>query len=88
MRSHEAATGRSFVNHINSRQPLAPLALGTHPSVPARNVSELVAIAKNNPGQFNCASAGVGNSPAEFTKFVHDELKEWADLIKKMNIKI
>jgi tripartite-type tricarboxylate transporter receptor subunit TctC len=33
-------------------------------------------------------SEAVGNSPDEFTKFVHDELKEWADLIKKMNIKI
>jgi tripartite-type tricarboxylate transporter receptor subunit TctC len=33
-------------------------------------------------------SAPVGNPPAEFKSFVHAELKEWADLIKKMDIKI
>ena len=33
-------------------------------------------------------SVAVGNPPDEFTNFVHAELKEWADLIKKMNIKI
>lgn len=30
----------------------------------------------------------VGNPPDEFTKFVHDELREWAKLIKDMNIRI
>ncbi len=37
--------------------------LVTHPSVPARNVKELVAFAKARPGQVNFASAGVGTNP-------------------------
>ena len=49
----------------------APVALTTatpnllvvHPSVPARSVSELVALAKSRPGQLNYASAGVGTAP-------------------------
>jgi len=37
--------------------------LVTHPSLPARNVKELVAFAKARPGQINFASAGVGTNP-------------------------
>jgi len=37
--------------------------LVTHPSLPARNVKELVAFAKSRPGQVNFASAGVGTNP-------------------------
>jgi len=37
--------------------------LVTHPSLPARNVKELVAFAKSRPGQINFASAGVGTNP-------------------------
>lgn len=37
-----------------------PLLLVTHPSVPAKNVSDLVALAKSKPGQLNFASAGSG----------------------------
>ena len=33
-------------------------------------------------------SVAVGTTPDEFTTFVHTELKEWAKLIKDMNIKI
>jgi tripartite-type tricarboxylate transporter receptor subunit TctC len=33
-------------------------------------------------------SIAIGNSPDQVTSFVHDELKEWAKLIKEMNIKI
>ena len=38
-----------------------PLALTVHPSLPARSVRELVALAKRRPGQLNYASAGPGS---------------------------
>ena len=34
-----------------------------HPSLPARNVKELVALARSRPGELNFSSAGVGTSP-------------------------
>ncbi len=37
--------------------------LVTHPSLPPRNVRELIAFARARPGQINYASAGVGTSP-------------------------
>jgi len=36
--------------------------LSLHPSVPARNLKELIALAKARPGQLNFASAGIGSS--------------------------
>ena len=36
--------------------------LSVHPSLPARNVRDVVALAKARPGQLNFASAGVGSS--------------------------
>ncbi len=40
----------------------APLTLVAHPSVPAKNVQELVALAKSKPGQINFAHPGSGMS--------------------------
>jgi tripartite-type tricarboxylate transporter receptor subunit TctC len=40
----------------------APNVLEVHPSVPARNTAELVALAKAQPGKLNFASAGNGSS--------------------------
>lgn len=37
--------------------------LVVHPSLPARNVREFIALVKPRPGQLNFASAGVGTSP-------------------------
>lgn len=38
-----------------------PLVFVTHPSVPAKNLTELVALAKSKPGQLSFASAGTGS---------------------------
>lgn len=37
--------------------------LVTHPAVPARNVRELISLAKSKPGQLNYGSAGIGSPP-------------------------
>jgi tripartite-type tricarboxylate transporter receptor subunit TctC len=41
----------------------SPLMLVVHPSVAARSVQELVALAKANPGRLNFGSGGVGSTP-------------------------
>lgn len=40
----------------------APNLLAVHPSLPAQNVQELIALAKARPGQLTFASSGVGSS--------------------------
>lgn len=54
----------------NALRDLAPVAriadsshlLIVHPSLPARNIRELIALAKARPGQLNFSSSGVGNA--------------------------
>jgi tripartite-type tricarboxylate transporter receptor subunit TctC len=41
-----------------------PYALGVNPVVPAKNVKELIAVAKRKPGLLNYASSGVGSMSA------------------------
>ena len=41
---------------------VAPLILIAHPSVPANNIQELIALAKAKPGQLNFASSGIGSA--------------------------
>jgi tripartite-type tricarboxylate transporter receptor subunit TctC len=53
-------------NFINDIAPVAgvlrsPFVLEVHPAVPAKNVSELIAYAKANPGKLNMASFGTGS---------------------------
>src|SRR5215470_17714176 len=38
-----------------------PGMLAVHPSVPARSIDQLIALAKSKPGGLNYASAGIGN---------------------------
>jgi tripartite-type tricarboxylate transporter receptor subunit TctC len=40
-----------------------PLVLMVNNQVPAKNVAELIALAKQKPGQINFASAGIGSTP-------------------------
>ena len=40
-----------------------PEMIGIHPSLPARNLKELIALAKSQPGKLNFASAGNGGLP-------------------------
>ncbi len=42
---------------------LAPYVIVVHPSVPAKNMRELIALAKARPDQLRYASAGVGSTP-------------------------
>ena len=41
----------------------SPHVLAVHPSVPVKNVRELVAFAKANPGKLNFAMSGIGGAP-------------------------
>ncbi len=41
----------------------APSVLAVHPSFPAKNLQELIALAKRNPGKYAFASTGSGSSP-------------------------
>jgi tripartite-type tricarboxylate transporter receptor subunit TctC len=44
-----------------SQVAVAPLALAIHPSVPAKSVKDLIALARARPGQLNMASFGTGS---------------------------
>lgn len=45
-----------------SQIAVLPHVLVLHPSVPAKTVKELIALAKARPGELNCATSGVGTS--------------------------
>jgi tripartite-type tricarboxylate transporter receptor subunit TctC len=40
----------------------APMLVAIHPSIPAKNIKELVALSKKNPGKFNYGSSGTGGN--------------------------
>jgi tripartite-type tricarboxylate transporter receptor subunit TctC len=45
------------------RASTSPFILVVHPSVPAKTLPELIALAKSKPGQLNYASSGIGTPP-------------------------
>jgi tripartite-type tricarboxylate transporter receptor subunit TctC len=45
-----------------SKLASGPMALTVHPGVPANSVKELIALAKQKPGQLICASSGMGSN--------------------------
>ena len=55
----------SYVRDVAAVAPIAraPGVLVVHPSLPAKSVPELIALAKNNPGKIPVASAGIGSAP-------------------------
>jgi len=48
---------------ILARIGLTPNILVIHPSVPAKNLKEFIALAKKNPGKLDYGTTGVGSSP-------------------------
>ena len=54
-------TMRDFA--LVSRAAESPLTIVAHPSVPAKSIRELIALAKARPGQLSYASGGVGSTP-------------------------
>lgn len=42
---------------------IGPMVLAVHPSVPARNIKELISLARSQPGKLSFASSGVGGTP-------------------------
>ena len=59
----------------------APLILLVHPSLPVKNVKDLIALAKSRPDQLNYASAGIG-SPTH----IAPELFKWMAGVKVTHI--
>ena len=53
-------TPRGQTTVLISETVVCPLAIAVHPSVPARTVKELIALAKEKPGRLNFASSGFG----------------------------
>ena len=52
---------KSFIPVTNAAA--SPNVFTVHPSVPAKTMQDVVALAKKNPGKFNVATPGVGTTP-------------------------
>ena len=57
---------------------ISPLVLAVHPSLPARNVKDFIALAKKQPGKIGYSSSGSG-SP-------HNIAGEWMNLLAKVEM--
>lgn len=74
---HLAASGLAAINSLRVEKPVDPfrdfgwvsqvtsfmLVLVVHPSLPARTLKELIALARNRPGQLSYGTSGVGATP-------------------------
>jgi len=87
--SYDAVQDFAAVTQIAS----PPLMLVVHPSLPVQTVADLIALAKEKPGQLDFASAGLGTSPhlaAEMfkqmtgTNLVHIPFKGNAEVMNAM----
>jgi len=61
-----------------------------HPSLPVRNVRELIAVARACPGEVKYASAGaevIASTPEAFRATIADETALWAKVICEMGIR-
>ena len=56
--AYDAMRDFAPISHVASQ----PLMLVVHPSVAAKSVQELIALARSRPGELNCASAGNGST--------------------------
>ncbi|MFN9120674.1 MAG: tripartite tricarboxylate transporter substrate-binding protein, partial [bacterium] len=59
---------KAKIDLVNSFAPVALLGFGdsalvVHPSLPVKNVKELIALARRNPGSLNYSSSGIGGFP-------------------------
>ncbi len=52
----------------------APLYLATHPSFPANNMQELIALAKASPGKYSYGSSGIGSTHQLAMEFLKSSL--------------
>lgn len=57
---------------------ISPLVLVVHPSLPAKNMKELIALAKKRPGEISYATGGAGGP--------HHAAGEWMKLLARINI--
>jgi len=81
-----------------SQVTAAPYVLLLHPSVPARNLKELIALARSKPGalqkpdvQSRMAALGVeviGSTPQDFATFIERDIDKWAVAIKASGARI
>ena len=74
-----------------------PYLLVVNPVLPARNIRELIDLAKAQPGKLNFASPGVGTpnhlgveatpgTPAAFRQLIESETARWSKVIRTAGI--
>jgi tripartite-type tricarboxylate transporter receptor subunit TctC len=64
----------------------SPLILVTGNVFPAKNVRELIAQSRANPGKYNCGSAGKGTSQHLACETLQAEMSKWAGVIKQAGV--